>query len=428
LGAPAPVKELKHENIMGTETVLLILSIVLLSWWMQRRIVVAFLAMSFTTGIASAADWPVSAPPQFYGAGRLQAVEWTGLYFGVNAGYGWAKGSSNVIFTGPNGSPTTTPLGLGPTELGGTRVIGSGNFSGAIAGGQMGYNWQAGSVVFGAEVDAQWSGQQKTLSAICTFDCVATEAMKIKSIVTGRGRIGWAFDWFLPYVTAGAALVNRENDLILTAAGVTGIFKPLSSSTLGWTAGAGFEVALTSHWSARLEYLHIRTNDNATVAIPNVLGQGSALDDDARRDNILRVGLNYRFGPRGGSGVLETPLSPSPYALNYDFLPSGMVFADKTKPAKHPQATPNPAAAAAAPIAAAPIITADAAPETSSIAIPPKPAKQAFKTFAEIGALEDTDTIATEPGPPKSSLKKRREKEEDESQRLKRIMTICSGC
>ena len=57
--------------------------------------------------------------------------------------------------------------------------------------------------VVGAEVDAQWSGQQKTISAICTFDCVATEAMKIKSIVTGRGRIGLAFDWLMPYVTAG---------------------------------------------------------------------------------------------------------------------------------------------------------------------------------------------------------------------------------
>jgi hypothetical protein len=270
-------------------------------------------------------------------------------------------------------------------------------------------------------VDAQWSGQQKTLSAICTFDCVATEAMKIKSIVTGRGRIGLAFDWFMPYVTAGAALVNAENDLILTAAGVTGIFKPLSSTTLGWTAGAGFEVALWSNWSARLEYLHIRANDNATAAIPNILGQGSALDDAARRDNILRVGLNYRFGPRGGPGVLETPLLPAAYAFNYDFLPSAAAVADKAKTAK---AAPS----IAAPNVTGPVITADAAPETSSIAIPPKPAKSGFKTFAEIGDLEDTDTIAIQPEGPKSSSKKRREKEEDESQRLRRIMTICSGC
>jgi outer membrane immunogenic protein len=383
---------------------------------MKHRIVVAFLATSFTAGVGSAADWPVSTP-QFYGAGRLMPVEWTGLYFGVNAGYGWAQSSSNIIFTGPQGSGTTTPLGRGATELGATKLISSGNLSGAIAGGQMGFNWQSGMIVFGAEVDAQWSGQQKTLSAICTFDCVATEAMKIKSIVTGRGRIGLAFDWLMPYVTAGGALVNAQNDLIVTAAGVTGIFKPLTDTTLGWAAGAGFEVALWSKWSARLEYLHIRANDlHGTAPIPNVLGQGSASDDAARRNNIVRVGLNYRFGPRGGPGVLETPLSPSPYALNYDFLPSAGGFADKTKPAKNPHAT------------SIPVVTADAAPEVSSIAIQARPAKQAFKTFAEIGALEDTDSIATEPEPPKSSSKKRREKEEDESQRLKRIMAICAGC
>jgi outer membrane immunogenic protein len=169
---------------------------------MHRRIAVALLITSFIAGGAFAADVP-GAAPQFYGAGRLLPVEWTGLYFGVNAGYGWAQSSSKIVFTGPQGAGTTTPLGAGPTELGATRVIGSGNLSGGIAGGQMGFNWQSGMIVFGAEVDAQWSGQQKTLSAICTFDCVATEAMKIKSIVTGRGRIGLAFDWLMPYVTAG---------------------------------------------------------------------------------------------------------------------------------------------------------------------------------------------------------------------------------
>jgi outer membrane immunogenic protein len=395
---------------------------------MKHRIVVAFLATSFTASVASAADWPVSAP-QLYGPGRLMQVEWTGLYFGVNAGYGWAQGSSNIAFTGGRGGEggTTTPLGLGPTELSDTRVIGSGNLSGAIAGGQMGFNWQSGMVVFGAEVDAQWSGQQKTLSASCGDDCVATEATKIKSIVTGRGRIGLAFDWLMPYVTAGGALVNAQNDLIVTVGGVSGIFKPLTTTTLGWAAGAGFEVALSSNWSARLEYLHIRANDlNSTASIPNVLGTGIAAESASRRDNIMRVGLNYRFGPRGGPGVLETPFLPAAYALNYDFLPNAVAVADKAKLAKHPQATPAPVIAA--PIGPAPIITADAAPGASSIAIPPRPTKSAFKNFDEIGALEDTDTIAAQPEPPKPSSKKRREKEEDESQRLKRIMAICAGC
>ncbi len=138
----------------------------------------------------------------------------------------------------------TTPFGRGPTELGRTRLNGSGKASGAIAGGQIGFNWQAGMVVFGAELDAQWSGQQGGFTVACTTGCTAAETVKIRSITTGRARLGWAFDWLMPYVTAGAALVNASNDLIVTAGGVTGSFQSLSATTLGWTAGAGVEVAL----------------------------------------------------------------------------------------------------------------------------------------------------------------------------------------
>ena len=411
---------------------------------MKHRIVVAFLATSFTAGVASAADWPVSAP-QFYGAGRVIPVEWTGLYFGVNAGYGWAQSSSNIVVGGALTGGTTTPSGGGATELGGETLMKSGSLRGAIAGGQMGFNWQAGMVVFGAELDAQWSGQQNTASVICngTPDCTVSEAVKIRSLTTGRARIGLAFDWLMPYVTAGGALVNARNDLTVTVGGVTAIFPPLTNSSLGWTAGAGVDVALSSNWSARLEYLHIRANDlTSSVSIPGFLGAGTASESAAFRDNIIRVGLNYRFGPRGGPGVLESAPSPYAYALNYDFLPSAVVFADKAKPAKQPQAAPAPVVAASsaaastataptatAPSVTAPVVTADAAPETSSITLPQRPAKSAFKNFDEIGALEDSETTANQIELPKaSSSKKRREKEEDESQRLKRIMAICAGC
>src|SRR5262249_59601990 len=109
---------------------------------------------------------------------------------------------------------------------------------------------------------------QGTFSATCQDDCVATQTMKIKSIVTGRGRIGLAFDWLMPYVTAGAALVNAQNDLTVTVGGVTGSFPGLSSTTLGWAAGAGLDVALWGKWSAKVEYLHIGVNGlNSTVNI-----------------------------------------------------------------------------------------------------------------------------------------------------------------
>jgi outer membrane immunogenic protein len=230
---------------------------------MKKRMVIAFFATSLTAGASFAADWPVMGP-QLYPSAPRMAVEWTGIYFGVNAGYGWAQSSSTIVIGGGLPGGTTTPLGAGPTELSGTTLVDSGKLRGAIAGGQMGFNWQAGMVVFGAEVDAQWSGQQD--SAL---------GMKIRSLTTGRARVGLAFDWLMPYVTAGGALVNARDDLTLTVGGVTASFPPLSNTSLGWTAGAGVDVALSSNWSARLEYLHIRANDvTSSVAIPGFPRRG----------------------------------------------------------------------------------------------------------------------------------------------------------
>ncbi len=289
---------------------------------MKKRIVIALLATSFAAGTSFAADWPFAAPPQLSRAGSLP-VDWTGLYVGVNAGYGSTTGSSTTAFTGAFAGGTTTQFGIGATELSGTNLVGSSSLRGGIAGGQIGSNWQAGMFVFGGEVDVQWSGQQATASVVCTPGCIASEAVNIKLFATGRARIGLAFDWFLPYVTAGGALVSAQDKLTVTVGGITGNFNALSNNTAGWTAGAGFDVALSSNWSARFEYLHISTNNlNATAPIPGVLGVGTAAESAAGyRDNIVRAGLNYRFGPRGGPGVLEAALSPPAYALNHDSLP-----------------------------------------------------------------------------------------------------------
>jgi len=389
------------------------------------------------------------------------AVEWTGIYFGVNAGYGWAQGSSTTAFGGGLTGGTTTPLGLGATELGTTGLLGSSSPRGGIAGGQVGFNWQAGMVVFGAEFDAQWSGQSNAISLICTPPmpgCTATEAVKIRSLTTGRARIGLAFDWLMPYVTAGGALLNARDDLTVNVGGVSANFQPLSNTTLGWAAGAGVDVALSSNWSARFEYLHIRANDvTSSVGIPGFLGVGMAAESGAYRDNIVRVGLNYRIGPRGGPGVLETRALPgSAYALSYDFLPSVAIPSDKAKSVARPhdgtvvaQQPPEQAAAmssdkaktvtrpydgtvvaeAVPQVAPQPPQVAQPVPQQAApIASEPKTAKRSAKNFLEIGDVDDLDALSAEPEPPKLPSKKRREKEEDESQRLKRIMDICSGC
>jgi outer membrane immunogenic protein len=412
----------------------------------KYRIALAFFATSCMAGMSFAADLPVSGP---YRSGPFiarQPVEWTGIYFGANAGYGWGKYSSNVVFTGlvtnpaPFPSGTTTPFGLGATELSGTRFAGSGSPGGAIAGGQIGFNWQAGMFVFGAEMDGQWSGQENTFTVTCGANCTATESIKIRSLATGRGRFGLAFDWLMPYVTAGAALVNGLNNLSMTVAGTTASFAPLSHSTLGWTAGAGVEVALWSNWSAKLEYLYISANGATKVApIPNALGVGFASTPGDYRDNVVRVGFNYRFGPRGGPGVLEQPVSVRDgFASNSDFLPNLQYATDRANlqvaaaaRAKSPDRVQDkPTVTQDVAMQPAPVAS-EAAPVARPAAPAPRQVASATNEPQFLMADDDviyTDAIVTETKPARHVAKKRPEREEDESARMKRIMAICSGC
>ena len=197
---------------------------------------------------------------------------------------------------------------------------------------------------------------------------------------------------------------------------MSALFPPLSNTSLGWTAGAGVDVALSSNWSARFEYLHIRANDlTSSVSIPGFLGVGTAAESAAYRDNIVRVGLNYRIGPRGGPGVLERRVLPgSAYALDYDFLPSIAMTSDKAKSVARPRDG---------------TVVAEQAPQqAAAISNEPKASKGSARNFLEIGDVDDLDALSAEPEPPKLASKKRREKEENESQRLKRVMAICAGC
>ena len=153
----------------------------------------------------------------------------------------------------------------------------------------------------------------------------------------------------------------------------------------------------------------------------------------------MRVGFNYRFGPRGGPGVLEQPVSVRDgFARNSDFLPNLQYATDR--------ANLQVAAAARAKspdrVQGKPTVTQDVAmqpaPVASEAAPVARPAAPAPRQVASatnepqfLTADDDviyTDAIVTETKPARHVAKKRPEREEDESARMKRIMAICSGC
>jgi opacity protein-like surface antigen len=149
------------------------------------------------------------------------AVNWTGIYLGLNGGYS---------FGGSNWTDSVT----------GTST---GNFgtSGFVFGGTVGANYQVGSLVFGVEAGGDWTDASGfgtfTASALCAGGCLTTSSW----LSTVRGRAGYAFDRFLVYGTGGAAFGNVRANFSNN---------PISSMTkAGWTIGAGVEVALGRNWT-----------------------------------------------------------------------------------------------------------------------------------------------------------------------------------
>jgi outer membrane immunogenic protein len=179
---------------------------------------------------------------------------WTGFYIGVNGGGGF--GSSNWDSTG------------------------SRDVSGGLIGGTIGYNYQFGQVVAGIEGDVDWSGINGTTNNSCPPGCKTSNTW----LATVRGRLGYAADRFMPFITGGAAFGNIE-------ASIPGLAQT-SSDNSGWTLGAGLEAALAPNWTAKVEYLYV---DLGSFNCGLNCGAGLANDNVSFRTNILRAGVNYKF-------------------------------------------------------------------------------------------------------------------------------------
>src|SRR6266567_4771784 len=109
---------------------------------------------------AAAADLYAKAPA--YAAAPFNGYNWNGAYVGVNLGYQWGQLTN----------------------------WGSAKPSGLMGGGQVGYNWQFGQVVVGAEADLQGSGANDTFAAY---------KFSNPWFGTVRGRAGYAMNNVLVY-------------------------------------------------------------------------------------------------------------------------------------------------------------------------------------------------------------------------------------
>ena len=276
--------------------------------------VLALLA-SAAAAPALAADMPVKARPM---PAVVAMYDWSGIYIGGNVGYSWGRSETDVsYFTSPAGVPITPPAG----SLTSART----NLDGWLAGGQIGANWQFGQWLVGVEADAQWSGQRGSSNFLCAATLIGGACLPgltfLPAGVTGtalglsqdlewfgtaRLRFGWLpTQTVLLYATGGLAFGEVETTGILasfTPNGVaTAAVGTVSETKFGWTVGAGIEAVISGPWTAKLEYLYMDLGSfDGSFVTTTTPGIRAAFSSDIT-DHILRVGLNYRFMPTGGS-------------------------------------------------------------------------------------------------------------------------------
>jgi outer membrane immunogenic protein len=215
----------------------------------MKRVLLSGVALAALLGPAAAADLPrrdvVTKAPAYIAT----VYNWTGPDMGINGGGGWGRSSF--------GAPFST---------------GSFDVSGGMVGATLGYNWQMNQAVFGVEGDIDWTNLRGSTA------CGGTSCeVKNSWLGTLRGRVGFAWDRVMPYVTGGLAFGDIRTNVAGVGSG--------STTKAGWTLGGGLEFALSAPWTAKVEYLYVDLGR----------GGGIAGADAGFRTSILRAGLNYRF-------------------------------------------------------------------------------------------------------------------------------------
>jgi len=254
----------------------------------MKRLTVAsigVIALAAALRPAAAADY--GPPPVVYAppAPAVVYFTWTGFYLGAHAGGGFGRKNETGA---PYGffADTITPAPAGFAV------------NGWLAGGQIGAQYQARSVVFGVEADA--SGANLTGSGSCTSTSLLNGPLppggcsaKVVGVGTVAGRLGVALDRVLVYGKGGVAWANDQYNLTSPNLALLPAFSG-NETRFGWMVGAGVEYAFFDNWSAKVEYNYLDFH-TSTLQFTDTT-QSFILNTSIQQQlHLVKVGLNYRW-------------------------------------------------------------------------------------------------------------------------------------
>lgn len=208
---------------------------------------------------ALAADLPSRyAPAPYYDA--VPVFAWGGFYAGLNG-----------------------QLGVGNFTQGGSQVFGSA--LGGLGGVTVGYNYQSGQLLIGAEADAGFG----SISGNGNFGRATNSSGVMNGLGTIRARAGYIFNQrLLFYVTggyAGTVLNGKVSDYAFSPNYLLNEGHYLN----GFAVGAGVEYAITTKISIKGEYLFTGFGAHSYFS-----GTRDSTYSGANI-SLIRAGVNYHF-------------------------------------------------------------------------------------------------------------------------------------
>jgi outer membrane immunogenic protein len=275
---------------------------------MKKAVLASAAFVSFAAiGSAGAADLAVKAPVPVY--------DWTGFYIGASLGDRLTDADWTTTCLEPGVAPCGTAF---PNRLAfqpSTPL----NASSMRYGGYAGFNWQYQNMLVGAEVDGAWEDSSAFVLGIpgaedpTVAGSPGLDSAKVRETwdASVRGRLGWVVTGtVLLYGTAGVSWMHAEASAFCGTAfpvgwcaansPLLGTTQTASTTRMGWTAGGGIEVMVTSNWLARAEY---RVSDYGTFSSTLFTGfNGNVVNGDAFSFNTrlttqtALIGVAYKFG------------------------------------------------------------------------------------------------------------------------------------